>query len=644
MSRTLMTSERGLSARVACIAALALAVLATLCLAPRADAAFTLGKCAGEDIAGNGSSFANNAHNFVFKPSFKDTYCADTPFAGAAAPVLTYTGNGSGAGRAAMMERAGASRFAGTDEPPTPIDIQRMETGVGKTGNPAEDPDPSDNGEIHVIPAAIGAVAPLVNWPDACDVMDLPAESRTEEQNLDADETPDDVVRVRFTRAQFEGIWSGAAGFKTWNQVFPSLNAHCANVPIIRVVRFDNSGTTFALKDYLDEIDQAEGWDEQFTFGATDTRGWPNAAAVGPREDCPKVNEAFPVGPGADSTEATSAGPDQLTSGCAEGGGQLVNKVNATDGSVGYADIATARGASPSFAITPETNDNDKYWMQLPDGGAGNGVFREPTADPNGFRAEGTKGANCAGAEFTNEGNPLPTSLGDWAKVSGVNSPGAFPTCTLTYGLLFDDDADVWGGGATEEALARTVKDYWENAVRPSTQSALTSRDYGPLPNAIEQIAKEGVAEIGWEKGPAGGGGGEETPPPSGGDKPGGNPPPPVIPISNKFSLVKKTVSSSNGGASVSVKIPGPGKVELVGTAKVGAGASASKSLKVGRTVLNADKAGTYSIALKPSAAAKKVLREEGKLKVSLKLTYTPTGGTPSASTSALTLKLSKGK
>ena len=116
-------------------------------------------------------------------------------------------------------------------------------------------------------------------------------------------------------------------------------------------------------------------------------------------------------------------------------------------GSVGYADIATARGASPSFAITPETNDNDKYWVQLPDGGAGNGVFREPTADPNGFRAEGTKGANCAGAEFTNEGNPLPSSLGTGRKSAESNSPGAFPTCTLTYGLLFDDDADVWGGG-----------------------------------------------------------------------------------------------------------------------------------------------------------------------------------------------------
>ena len=92
------------------------------------------------DIAGNGSSFANNAHNFVFKPSFKDTYCADTPFAGAAAPVLTYTGNGSGAGRAAMMERAGASRFAGTDEPPTPIDIQRMETGSAKPGTRPKTP------------------------------------------------------------------------------------------------------------------------------------------------------------------------------------------------------------------------------------------------------------------------------------------------------------------------------------------------------------------------------------------------------------------------------------------------------------------------------------------------------------------------
>src|SRR5262245_50636118 len=212
MSRTVSAPRWGLGTSMVGIAALTVAILAALSLASRADAAFTIGKCAGEDVPANGASFATNAHNFVFKPSFANSYCADTPFSGAGAPVITYTGNGSGAGRAAMMDRSTTSRFAGSDEPPVPTEIQKMNTGVGKEGNPAADPDPSDNGQIHVIPAAIGAVAALVNWPDACSISELPAGAKTAEQDLDNDLTPDGVVRVRFTRQQFEGIWSGTAG------------------------------------------------------------------------------------------------------------------------------------------------------------------------------------------------------------------------------------------------------------------------------------------------------------------------------------------------------------------------------------------------------------------------------------------------
>ncbi|HEX7058937.1 MAG TPA: hypothetical protein VF176_03725 [Solirubrobacterales bacterium] len=642
MSRSLSAPRWGSSVALAGVLALALTALAAVGLASQASAAFTTGKCAGDDIAGNGASFARDAQNFIFQPGFKDSYCGDTPFSGSQAPVITYTADGSGAGRAAMMVRTpGGSRFGGSDEPPSALDIQKMNTGVGSGGDPAADADPTDNGVIHVIPAAVGAVAPLVNFPNACDVNDLPAAAKTPEQDLDIDSVPDDVVRVRFTKAQFEGIWAQDSGSQNWDQVFPDLAAHCSNVPIIRVVRFDESGTTYAFKDELSAIDPAEGWLTTYSFGANQTKEWPGAT-YGERhsgfDDCPNLTTPDPNdylnGPGIQDNAI-----DHLTSGCSNGNGALVTKLIGTDGSVGYSDISTARTASPSLTITPEANDNDTYWTQLPDGTEPTPVFREPTSDPNGFRSDGNKGANCGAAVFHNGtgGDPLPSTLQSWSNVSGVNSPGAYGICTITYGLVFDDNADVWGSSAAEESKARTVKDYWENIVSSPTQNALPAKDYSPLPADILTISRAGVDAVDWNKGPGtggdGGGGGDNTPPPA--DNGGGSTPPP--PPSNRFSLPRKSISSKTGGATVSVKLPGPGKLELLGTAKVG-----KKKIKVGRVLLIANKAGTFDLTLKPSAAAKKVLRKKGKLKVSLELTFTPNGGTASSSTSSLTLKLKK--
>ncbi len=84
--------------------------------------------------------------------------------------------------------------------------------------------------------------------------------------------------------------------------------------------------------------------------------------------------------------------------------------------------------------------------------------------------------------------------------------------------------------------------------------------------------------------------------------------------MSNKFSLPRKSISSKTGGATISVKLPGAGKLMMIATAKVRRGASRrgdkkAKTIKVGHVVLNANKAGTFNLTLKPSGAAKKVLR-----------------------------------
>ena len=616
MSRTFNAPRWGLSAGVVGAIALLLSALAAVCLTTRADAAFTTGKCAGADIVGRGASFARDAHN-VFINNFQPIYCAGTP----ALAGVTYEALGSGAGRLSVKVReVGGPRFGMSDEPPTPAEVAQMNAGTGN--EPAEsDLNPADNGQIHVIPAAVGAVAPLVNFPDGCDVNALPAGAKTDEQNLDVDGTPDDVVRVRFTKAQFEAIWAKEAASDEWDEVFPALSGNAAcEKPIIRVVRFDDSGTSFAFKDYLNTIDGGEGWLTTYVTGTNKTREWPDAV-FGKRTDC----AGEPNGPGSEP-DAT----DQMTSGCSNGNGSLVAKLVATDGSVGYSDISTARSNSPSLAITPEGNDNDTYWTQIENG---SNTFTEPTSNPNGFRTDGPKGANCQTTEFT--GLPAST-LGDWSKATGVTSNVGYGICSLTYGLVFDDNSDVWGSSPAEEAKARTVKDYWESIVSAPAQASLFPNDYAPLPASILAIAKTGVASIDWQKGEGGGGGEEEKPvvvPPS--SKPGVNPPPVVVPPSNAFSVTKKAISSKNGKATISLKLPGPGKVVMVGKAKKG-----KKNITVGKVTLNAGKAGTFSLTLNPSGAAKQVLKKTGSLKVNLEITFTPTGGSAKASKTAVTLKL----
>jgi ABC-type phosphate transport system substrate-binding protein len=633
MSRTLSAPRWGLSAARAGVFALALTVLAALGLASQADAAFTTPKCGGPSITGEGGSFAKDAH-VVFNFNFKNSYCPGT------SSNVTYAPNGSGAGVKAVTLRTLTPRFGQTDDPPTPEQVALMNAGatVDPGANKAvteADTDPSNNGKIHVVPAAVGAVVALVNLPDNCDSKLLTAAHRTDNAASTAD---DKLIRVRFSKAEFEQVWAqGASGgpsavpYLDWDEVLTELNTDSdCHKPIIRVVRFDQSGTTFTFKDYLNSINAAREWKTKWaTTGTNLTREWPGAT-FGPRTDC----AGTPEGPGGGATQET----DNLTSGCGNGNGNLVDKLIATDGSVGYSDLATAR--NKGLAINPTSGaeaPTTPYWTQVENG---SGTFSEPTADPNGFRTDGSKGANCLAATFT--GVPVtpaadPT-FGDWSKTSGVNSPNKesstpYGICTLTYGLVFDDSSTVWGSSPSEEAQARTVKDYWEGVLTDSTQGQLFPADYAPLPANILAISRTGIAAVDWKKssGGGGGGGGGSTPPPTG----GGSTNPPVVKPSNVFSVLRKTISSKTGGATVSVKLPGAGKLDLLGTAKSG-----KKKIKVGHVVLTANQAGTFDLALKPSAAAKNVLREKGSLKVSLELTFTPNGGDTSSSTSAVTLKL----
>lgn len=601
----------GVRPRWLAFAAGLLAALTWIVAVPQAQAAFTTGKCAGADAIGRGASFARDAHT-LFNSNFRNLYCTGTP--GAGAINVDYQALGSGAGRLAMKVRNDTPRFGMTDEPPSTTEVQQMNAGTGNNP-PASDTVTTDNGQIHVVPAAVGAIAPLVNFPDNCDVNLLPAAAKTPAQDRDGDAVDDDVIRVRFTKAQFESIWAGDPAAAQWDQVFTELavDADC-DKDIIRVVRFDESGSTFTLKDYLNTINPGRGWLTTYASGANGTREWPGAT-FGARSDCAGAN-----GPGGGATEAT----DRLTSSCSSNAGNLTSKLIATDGSIGYADVSTARNAATSLAITPEANDNDTYWTQVPNGA---GTFTEPTFDSFGFRTDGAKGANCLSATFQN----VPAStFGNWAPVSGVNSNAGYGICTLTYGLLFDDNAAVWGNSAGEESKAKTVKDYWDSILTDSAQVQLFGSDYAALPANILAISRTGVGQIDWDKA-----NNPPPPPPPPPPTPDPTPDPTPEPVSNNFSIQRTKIDSKKGSVTVQVRLPGAGEVEMVGK-------SAKPKVNVGRVTLDANDSGTFPITLKPSNAAKRVLKDKGKLKIELSLTFSPDGGESAKKSTDAKLKLNK--
>ena len=580
------------------LAATLLSLAGAMVSAQRSEASFITGKCLGEDVLGRGASFARDAHA-AWKQQFQLGYCS----AVGEFPVVSYDAAGSGAGRRAMGEHgtgnvdgansrlADGPRFGMTDEPPSPTSIAQMNQGT---------PAPGDEGQVHVVPAAVGAVGIVVNFPNDCDrtLLDDASETAPAATNF--------TNRVRFTKSELEAVFAGDPGADTWSEVFSELggDADCA-VPIRRVVRFDSSGTTFTVKDFFNRINPARDWD---TLGNT---AWPNSGGAG-----------APLNGGAN------------------GNGPLVTKLLATDSSIGYSDISTARVGG--LAIEPTTiaanRDDDVFWTQVENG---SNVYREPTEDPSGFTTVGTKGADCDETVFTD----VPAStLGDWAPVSGVNSAQGYGICTLTYGLVFDDHATAYGlfSPSVEEPKARSVKDYWTALLEGSGQAVLPSSDYAPLPAGILAIARAGIASVDWNKAAGGGGGGGGGGGSGGGGGGGGGgttPPPAPVAPSNVFSVPRTALSSRNGTATFSIRVPGAGRLDLVGTANV-PGGRASRRIVVGRARRSVGRAGTFTLTLKPGSAAKKRLRRTRRLRVRVTLTYTPAGGTARSSTRTVTLKL----
>lgn len=128
---------------------------------------------------------------------------------------------------------------------------------------------------------------------------------------------------------------------------------------------------------------------------------------------------------------------------------------------------------------------------------------------------------------------------------------------------------------------------------------------------------------------------------------PPGSPPPP----SNEFA-VGPHVKFKNGGtkATITVNVPGPGTVsatQVTGTASARvlqaststAQASKKKKSLISPATVHAAAAGAVKLTVKLTGPAVKLLAKKRKLTVPVKVTFTPTGGSPASHVLKLTFK-----
>lgn len=660
-----LTAERGRirAALVAAFGAVAVVALLATLAAPAAHAAFTVEPCKGSAIQGEGSSLQAVAQNEFWIP--KIFYTSNGCGGGAAttSPV-TYIPNGSGCGIASMGGGTTSSkcsdflgseavpgyrdkltRFAGSDGPLTPAQKANAEN-AGK----------EHAGVIHQIPVASAAVAVVVHFPNGCTLKDPgtgTAASGVGTVNGNAttggvndptgaptgDTAAEETLRTHITAAEVEKIWDGATQ-QTWGDVIPVADmvrdakaaspkepAECAAMPVIRLVRLDGSGTTYNFKAYLSLLPGAP------------TNLWTTAPVVGESNVWPINGSTNTTPVEVNTSNNVCEDSTHICHGTANGGGHLATAVQATDGSIGYLDLATAR--HNGFDIEKKKDDHT-YWIPLqtinpskPEGAQVGTNYVEPTASPgsNIAGSEAPHGANCTEADY--RGIPtVPASdptLGDWSKAIATGSLDevTYPACALTYDFAWDDDAPVYGNSMSEQLKARTVKDYLTAVESDAGQFGLASADYGTLGASIRQIAQNGVAAIDWEKSAGSGGSKEEAKSaPTTTTTTTATTTNVIAPPSNVFSIAGVKVKGDK--IVLSLVLPDAGNVQVKAVGGKLTVSSVSANVSGGN--------GTVMLAIS-KAALNKIAKVKGhKLGVKITVTFTPTGGTGASETKTLTL------
>jgi ABC-type phosphate transport system substrate-binding protein len=419
-------------------------------------------QCSGVTVTGQGSSLQAVAQQELWGPKFHsspDSLACNGTQGSKGTPEAKYTSTGSGAGLRSFgaepkspseVSFAPSNAFVGTDEPPNEGQLNEIVANES-TVTPET---------LESIPVAQESVVILAHLPSGCTATSTVA-----------------AGRLAFTNADIQGIYAGT--LKKWGEITGGGDAitgtGCATDPITPVARFDQSGTTHIFKRYLALINP----NGLVTEKGTETWGELSEASL---------NTVWP----------TAAGVVKPT---VKGGGELLAKVAAVEGSIGYVNLAEAR---KSAAFVPPTGGANEptFWGVLENSHKGTGskekiTFQDPSNNGDSATLDA---ANCAKTVYTNGVEPFPPAsvFATWNTVttSVTLKEKTYSLCGLTYDLAFTQYHLLTG---TSKAEATTVNNYVKFVTSSKQgQKLLPGDDYLGLPKDIIKKAEAGAALIGF--------------------------------------------------------------------------------------------------------------------------------------------------
>jgi len=405
-------------------------------------------------------------------------------------------------GKEEIFPRVNKYPLCGTDEAPKQSVKESMEKfadhGEGFEGGKGE--------AIESLPVAQGSEAIIVHLPKDC--------LATSEIAVGKKGKLTKLGRLALDQEVIAGIYEGK--IKTWAEAMAAQGEDGKDVltcteggesdTIRPVVRADKSGTTHIFKAFLlqvytgaipfeefKEVNKGEKPCKEGDLEAGAERTWEEVS-----EGC--ENQRWPE-------EAHVLRPTET------GNPGVVNEVNSTESSIGYADLSVASefGYFSKKALGGGENapgeQNKKFWAVVQNSAPGvkPATFLDPQTNGD---VETPTESNCKDTKYVaakGEAFPPESTRDDWSKVKGENVSATYPICGVTYELAPRQEWYFLQPYGVSEArsleIATSVHDYLSFITsKKGGQKELVGSDYAALPKDVAKEDERGAAEIGSKK------------------------------------------------------------------------------------------------------------------------------------------------
>ncbi len=305
----------------------------------------------------------------------------------------------------------------------------------------------------------------------------------------------------------------------------PSLLS--CNVPVQRVVRADDSGTTQATVNFLNDASGSTGPGTAAPGGSSTVAtcvasGTANTGTFGALDSdivSAGHNNLWPGEGGSENapTQGTTAGCTEVTPGGfssshptgVSGGPALLATLEATPGGIGYADISDeANDAGVSILTSPSVEQASSATLSTSLGYVSGESVTSPKTSAGGSNCKGTitlpgSNANDVGVDgewaldYTTGGTFNPSNSDD---IAWTNEPtGAYGACTLTWDYVWGNDAGNASSADPQPELdadqRRTLYSYFTYVFSSAAQSSMSGAGYASLPTTVADTLRQGFQQ-----------------------------------------------------------------------------------------------------------------------------------------------------